>query len=192
MQTFPSLCLFHQRLSSDINGDYQYYKFIMWMANQMLFETEERLQYTHVNAHLFHKPYSDFPMTSTSQTNTDKLLFFFLNSLSLVLSYIFDIQYYRCNPSNEIQHFVMDMHCAHQPIRIAMCLLTLILAVIWIHESASMFVQYGYCDEPLISLLRAPWICLPTRWSFWVSMTMRRNGSWSAIRWVDHLQHYAF
>uniref|UniRef100_A0A8C2FNK6 Formin-like 1a n=1 Tax=Cyprinus carpio TaxID=7962 RepID=A0A8C2FNK6_CYPCA len=37
-----------------------------------------------------------------------------------------------CNPSNEIQHFVMDMHCAHQPIRIAMCLflsvLTLILA----------------------------------------------------------------
>jgi len=44
----------------------------------------------------------------------------------------------------------------------------------------------GSC-EPLISLLRAPWICLRIRWSFWVSMTMKRNGSWFVIRWDTNI-----
>lgn len=32
---------------------------------------------------------------------------------------------------------------------------------------------------------RAQWTCLQTNWSSWVNTTMRKSGSWSAIRWDD-------
>ena len=33
-------------------------------------------------------------------------------------------------------------------------------------------------------LSRTRWICLPTKWSYFVNMTMTRSGSWFVIRWV--------
>ena len=48
------------------------------------------------------------------------------------------------------------------------------------------------CPPPPVSLFlpclpflsRTRWICLLTKWSCFVNMTMTRNGSWSVIRWV--------